>query len=150
MNIDDFSGVQDLVATKRIKKGDEILISYLPANAQGSDVSEIRQQYTKEWYGFECTCQVCNLKVTFYVLLLQEIFFWEFFSLQKYREFDTYVIVSVKHDLTIFLCRISALLCGKTRNYLLPKIIREINPLGTSIYIYSSRTVAFTNFCQKK
>ena len=110
---DDFLGVQDLVATKRIKKGDEILISYLPANDQGSDVSEIRQQYTKEWYGFECTCQVCNLKVTFYVLLLQEIFFWEFFSLQKYREFDTYVIVSVKHDLTIFLCRISALLCGK-------------------------------------
>ena len=69
MNIDDFSGVQDLVATKRIKKGDEILISYLPANAEGSDVSEIRQGYTKEWYGFDCTCQVCNLKVIFYISL---------------------------------------------------------------------------------
>ena len=66
---DDFLGVQDLVATKRIKKGDEILISYLPANAEGSDVSEIRQGYTKEWYGFDCTCQVCNLKVIFYILL---------------------------------------------------------------------------------
>ena len=130
---DDFSGVQDLVATKRIKKGDEILISYLPANAEGSDVSEIRQQYTKEWYGFECTCQVCNLKVIFYILL------WFFL--------ENYFFTEISWIWWLCICmqnffEVNFTLCGKTRILSYRKIF-SWNQL-------ISKTVAFTNFLSKQ
>ena len=47
-----FLEVQDLVATKLIPKGEEILISYLCAAEDGSDVRKKRQDYTEEWYGY--------------------------------------------------------------------------------------------------
>jgi len=55
-------GVQDLVATRLIKKDQEIFISYLPACAEGSEVRKSRQEYTQEWYGFKCNCSECILK----------------------------------------------------------------------------------------
>lgn len=55
------SGVQDLVATGFIGKGEEIFISYLPASAEGSAPRSVRQEYTREWYGFQCTCTECTL-----------------------------------------------------------------------------------------
>jgi len=55
-------GVQDLVATEFISKGEEIHISYLPAMAEGSDTCKVRQEYVREWYGFSCLCQQCCIK----------------------------------------------------------------------------------------
>jgi len=55
-------GVQDLVATQFIAEGEEIFISYLPAMAEGSAPSKIRQEYVKEWYGFSCLCKQCCIK----------------------------------------------------------------------------------------
>merc|ERR1711997_605015 len=55
-------GVQDLVATEFISKGEEIHISYLPAMAEGSNTCKVRQEYMKEWYGFSCLCQQCCIK----------------------------------------------------------------------------------------
>ncbi len=56
-------GVQDLVATKLIKEGEEIFISYLPAYAEGSAPRKVRQKYMTKWYGFACKCPECNEKV---------------------------------------------------------------------------------------
>ena len=56
-------GVQDLVATRFIPQGQEIFISYLPASAEGSQIQKARRAYTREWYGFACTCTECCLKV---------------------------------------------------------------------------------------
>ena len=55
--------VQDLVAVKKIEAGDEVTISYMPASAEGSNVTSVRQDYTKTWYGFECQCTLCLNKV---------------------------------------------------------------------------------------
>ncbi len=57
-------GVQDLVATRDIKAGEEITISYLPAAKEGSDVREVRQDYMRQWYGFRCCCKACNMEVS--------------------------------------------------------------------------------------
>ncbi len=56
-------GVQDLVAVDKIEAGEEITISYLPASAEGSDVKNVRQSYTLEWYGFKCQCGACLAQV---------------------------------------------------------------------------------------
>ena len=53
-----------MITMRDIKEGDEITFSYLPASAEGSDEREIRQAYTREWYGFQCTCEVCILNVS--------------------------------------------------------------------------------------
>lgn len=55
-------GVQDLMAIRDIQPGEEITLSYLPAGNEGSDVKSVRQAYTREWYGFQCSCQTCCLK----------------------------------------------------------------------------------------
>lgn len=55
-------GVQDLVATKLITEGEEIFISYLPAMAEGSAPTKVRQGYIREWYGFACSCKQCCVK----------------------------------------------------------------------------------------
>jgi len=57
-------GVQDLVSTRLIKKGQEIFISYLPASAEGSADSKVRQEYTQHWYGFACKCVYCTQKTS--------------------------------------------------------------------------------------
>lgn len=55
-------GVQDLVATRSIKKGEEITLSYIPAADEGSDERKVRVNYLLEWYGFQCNCHTCCLK----------------------------------------------------------------------------------------
>jgi len=55
-------GVQDLVATRLINEGEEIFISYLPAMAEGSAPTKVRQSYVREWYGFSCLCKQCCVK----------------------------------------------------------------------------------------
>jgi len=57
-------GVQDLVATRAIKEGEEITLSYIPAADEGSDERKVRVSYLLEWYGFKCKCQTCCLKGT--------------------------------------------------------------------------------------
>ena len=61
-------GVQLLVATAAITVGEEVFISYLPQCQEGSDVRKVRQNYLKTYYGFRCTCAVCAMKVSLYVL----------------------------------------------------------------------------------
>ena len=51
---------QDLIAVRPIKAGEEITLSYLPANGEGSDVATKRRDYLKEYYGFYCICQACT------------------------------------------------------------------------------------------
>ena len=140
---DDFLGVQDLVATKRIKKGDEILISYLPANAEGSDVSEIRQKYTKEWYGFDCTCQVCNLKVIFYIVIL----LWFFLENYFFTEISWIWWLCISKTWFENICmqnffEINFTLCGKMGILSYRKFF--------SWNQFFSKTVAFTNFLSKQ
>lgn len=56
-------GTQDVVAIKPIGKGKEITVSYLPAGDFGSDVRDVRQAYLRQYYGFQCLCSTCTLKV---------------------------------------------------------------------------------------
>jgi len=55
-------GVQDLVATRAIKEGEEVTLSYIPAADEGSDERKVRVNYLLEWYGFKCNCRTCSLK----------------------------------------------------------------------------------------
>lgn len=50
-------GVEVVHATRLIEVGEEILISYWDSKRSRSD----RQDYLKSHYGFQCTCQTCNL-----------------------------------------------------------------------------------------
>ena len=70
-----FSGVQDLVATKIIELGEEITLSYLSALVEGSDQQKTRMDYLLEWYGFQCNCQTCCLKVSKTCPILQDVTF---------------------------------------------------------------------------
>eukprot|EP00095_Tigriopus_kingsejongensis_P007181 maker-scaffold134_size322110-snap-gene-2.23 protein:Tk07181 transcript:maker-scaffold134_size322110-snap-gene-2.23-mRNA-1 annotation:"set domain-containing protein 5" len=54
--------MQDLMAVRDILPGQEITLSYLPAADEGSDEKSVRQAYTREWYGFQCTCLTCCLQ----------------------------------------------------------------------------------------
>ena len=56
-------GVQELVATKDIREGEEITISYLPAADEGSAPTDVRRAYLREWYGFQCLCRTCCMEV---------------------------------------------------------------------------------------
>ena len=62
-------GVQDLVATRSIKEGEEITLSYIPAADEGSDERKVRLNYLLEWYGFKCNCHTCCLKVRLFRVL---------------------------------------------------------------------------------
>ena len=62
-------GVQDLVATRSIKEGEEITLSYIPAADEGSDERKVRLNYLLEWYGFKCNCHTCCLKVRLFKVL---------------------------------------------------------------------------------
>ena len=53
-----------MVTLRNISAGEEITFSYLPASAEGSDSKRVRQEYTRMWYGFQCRCDICTLKVT--------------------------------------------------------------------------------------
>lgn len=55
-------GVQRLVVMYPIEAGQEITISYMAAADEGSDLREVRQQYLRSWYGFQCTCTDCTLQ----------------------------------------------------------------------------------------
>jgi hypothetical protein len=41
----------------------QITISYMPVADEGSDLREVRQDYLREWYGFQCACAECTLQV---------------------------------------------------------------------------------------
>ena len=51
------------MSVRFIPRGREITLCYLPASAEASDVKEVRQEYTREWYGFNCNCSTCTLEV---------------------------------------------------------------------------------------
>lgn len=52
---------QELIAVQPIKQGQEITLSYLAANGEGSDIAKKRQEYLREYYGFQCVCAACTL-----------------------------------------------------------------------------------------
>ena len=68
-------GVQDLVTTRSIKKGEEITLSYIPAADEGSDERKVRVNYLLEWYGFKCNCHTCCLKVILFSVLHNSMFY---------------------------------------------------------------------------
>ena len=55
--------MQEVVATRHIKQGEEITLNYMPAKDEGSDCFEVRQDYLRTWYGFRCICQACTIQV---------------------------------------------------------------------------------------
>ena len=67
------TGVQDLVATRAIKEGEEVTLSYIPAADEGSDERKVRVNYLLEWYGFKCNCRTCSLKVLLFRILILEL-----------------------------------------------------------------------------
>jgi len=38
----------------------------MPVADEGSDLREVRQDYLREWYGFQCACAECTLQVQDY------------------------------------------------------------------------------------
>ena len=59
------SGRNELRATYVIEAGDEVTINYMAMAEEGSDVREVRQEYLRRLYGFQCTCKACTLQVSY-------------------------------------------------------------------------------------
>jgi len=55
-------GRNELRATYVIEAGDEVTINYMAMAEEGSDVREVRQEYLRRLYGFQCTCKACTLQ----------------------------------------------------------------------------------------
>ena len=73
------AGVQEIVATVDIPRGQEITLCYLPAAEQGSDVREVRRAYTREFYGFHCNCRACTLEVGICIIKYTRNKFYDIF-----------------------------------------------------------------------
>ena len=56
-------GLQLLVVIYVIEAGDEICINYMPMEDEGCDNREVRQEYLRRYYGFQCCCKACTLQV---------------------------------------------------------------------------------------
>ena len=84
-------GVQDLVTTRSIKKGEEITLSYIPAADEGSDERKVRVNYLLEWYGFKCNCHTCCLKVILFSVLHYSMFYIQLLS---YCILDSFLLSS--------------------------------------------------------
>jgi len=55
-------GIQLLVVIYVIEAGDEICINYMPMEDEGCDNREVRQEYLRRYYGFQCCCKACTLQ----------------------------------------------------------------------------------------
>lgn len=55
-------GLQRLVANYTIEEGEEITINYMAMADEGSDIRDVRRAYLREWYTFQCTCNICVLE----------------------------------------------------------------------------------------
>ena len=56
-------GQQLLVVIYVIEAGEEININYLPMEDEGTDTKEVRQEFLRRFYGFQCCCKACTLQV---------------------------------------------------------------------------------------
>lgn len=55
-------GVNELRAMYVVEPGEEIMINYLAMAEEGCDVREVRRDYLRRFYGFQCTCRACTLQ----------------------------------------------------------------------------------------
>ena len=56
-------GQQLLVVIYVIEAGEEISINYMPMEDEGTDTKEVRQEFLRRFYGFQCCCKACTLQV---------------------------------------------------------------------------------------
>ena len=54
---------QLLVVIYVIEAGEEININYMPMEDEGTDTKEVRQEFLRRFYGFQCCCKACTLQV---------------------------------------------------------------------------------------
>ena len=47
-----------------IEAGEEVTLNYMAMAEEGSEVREVRQEYLRRLYGFQCTCKACTLQVS--------------------------------------------------------------------------------------
>jgi len=55
-------GQQLLVVIYVIEAGEEISINYMPMEDEGTDTKEVRQEFLRRFYGFQCCCKACTLQ----------------------------------------------------------------------------------------
>jgi len=55
-------GEQRLITIYPIKAGEEVMINYMAARDEGSETRDMRRQYLREWYKFQCLCKACTLQ----------------------------------------------------------------------------------------
>jgi len=60
---DEQSQLQSMFACRKISCGEELTVSYLPDNMV--ETRDNRQVFLKEFYSFECACEICSLREGF-------------------------------------------------------------------------------------
>lgn len=55
-------GVNELRTMYVIEAGEEICINYLAMSEEACDVRDVRREYLRRYYGFQCVCRACTLE----------------------------------------------------------------------------------------
>jgi len=55
-------GLLQLRAMYVIQQGEEVNINYMEMEGEGGDIRDVRQEYLRRCYGFQCMCECCTLQ----------------------------------------------------------------------------------------